>query len=252
MQAPASEKDVESKFPFVDLFIGITAGQHIVVGVLKAQEQATVEVDIGTQTGLQQVVIAVFRFDQGCAGIGFDGAGTDTEVRRYAPLREGLEQHRRRHDLAIGELPGIGVEAQLRREVARKAVTQVERQAIGTGKVAVGYPQLKAVFQVIHLARIGEIRHRAIGRQGEQHVAALDPALQAAAGFDLDPVGAAFKQGDDFIALDHMENRIARAGPCIDIQKRIVDGHLQRCLVGKPVPLGLCRPGSQGGQERQP
>ncbi len=77
----ASEKDVETDFPFIDLFIVVAAGQDHVVGVFNAHEKAAGQVDITAEAGLDQRIVAILRLYQGGAGQGFDLAGAEAEKR---------------------------------------------------------------------------------------------------------------------------------------------------------------------------
>ena len=72
-----------------------------------------------------------------------------------------------------------------------------------------------------------ESERRAVGQHGLQHVALRGPALDAALGAHLEPVGAAEQHVDALIARHHVEYRVPAPGPRVQLQVRRGDEHLQ-------------------------
>src|SRR5579863_6445679 len=72
-----------------------------------------------------------------------------------------------------------------------------------------------------------EAKGRAVGPLRQEHVALRGPALDAALGAHLEPVGAAEQHLHTLIAGHRVEHREAAPGPGVQLQVRLAHEHLE-------------------------
>jgi hypothetical protein len=134
--------------------------------------------------------------------------------------------------VAVGEFAEYVVERQLDRQVVAEGVAAEHRDQTGAGEVAGHHAGLPAAAHIVLARRLLQVERLAGRLQRRDHLFARRPALDAAVGAQLEPVGAALDDRDLAAALDHVEHGIAAARPRMQLDVRIGDQDLVRRVLG--------------------
>jgi hypothetical protein len=152
-----------------------------------------------------------------------------------------------RRAVAVGEFADDVIERELDRQVVAERVAAEPRDQAGAGKVTARYAGLPAATHIVLARGLLQVERLAGWLERRDHLLARHPALDAAVGADLEPVGAALDDLDFAAALDDVKDGIAASRTRVQLDVRVRDQDLVRMFLGSG---GLDLSGEQRQQQR--